>query len=234
MAIDGILFDKDGTLLDFSMTWLPVIHEAAMAAADRQPARAEQLLVVGGYDPASGEVKSGSLLAAGNTVEIAEAWAQHLPDGNSVDLVALLDRIFEQGGAAGAQPVVQLAPLFGRLKARGLALGVATSDSRRGAEASLARFGILGLLDFIAGYDSGHGVKPGPGMVEGFCAATGLVAGAVAVVGDNLHDLEMGRAAGAGLLVGVLSGTSSLAELAPFADHVLDSIADLEALFDRL
>ena len=71
-------------------------------------------------------------------------------------------------------------------------------------------------------------------MVEGFCAATGLVAGAVAVVGDNLHDLEMGRAAGAGLLVGVLSGTSSLAELAPFADHVLDSIADLEALFDRL
>lgn len=234
MAIKGVLFDKDGTLLDFSMTWLPVLREAALAVADNQADRAEHLLVVGGYDPALGEVKSGSLLAAGNTVQIADAWAEFLPDGKHVDLVALLDRIFEQGGAASAQPVVELAPLFGRLKARGLALGIATSDSRRGAEASLRRFGILDLLDFIAGYDSGHGVKPGPGMVQGFCAATDLAAGAVAVVGDNLHDLEMGRAAGAGLLVGVLSGTSNSAELEPLADHLLDSVADLEALIDRL
>lgn len=234
MAIEGILFDKDGTLLDFSLTWLPVIREAAMAVADQQVTRAEHLLVIGGYDPALKKVKSGSLLAAGNTAEIAAAWAEHLPGGNRADLVALLDRIFEQGAAVSAQPVVQLAPLLARLKARGLALGVATSDSRRGTDASLARFGILELLDFVAGYDSGHGVKPGPGMVEGFCAATGLAAGSVAVVGDNLHDLEMGRAAGAGLLLGVLSGTSGRAELAPLADHLLDSIADLESLIDRL
>ena len=56
----------------------------------------------------------------------------------------------------------------------------------------------------------------------------------VAVVGDNLHDLEMGRRAEAGLLIGVLSGTSGQRELAPVADHLLASVADLEALLDRL
>ena len=35
MAIEGILFDKDGTLLDFDNTWTPVIQQAAMAIAGR-------------------------------------------------------------------------------------------------------------------------------------------------------------------------------------------------------
>ncbi len=127
-----------------------------------------------------------------------------------------------------------MAPFFARLKARGLKLGVATNDSRRGVEATLGQFGVLELLDFAAGYDSGHGFKPDPGMVHGFCARTGLVPAEVAVVGDNLHDLEMGRRGGVGLVVGVLTGTGERAELAAHADHVLDGIQDLEALLDSL
>lgn len=59
-------------------------------------------------------------------------------------------------------------------------------------------------------------------------------AGEVAVVGDSLHDLEMGGAAGAGPVVGVLSGTGEWDEPSARADHVLDSIVDLEVLLDRL
>ena len=47
------------------------------------------------------------------------------------------------------------------------------------------------------------------------------------MVGDNRHDLEMARAGGAGLAVGVLSGTGTRETLAPMADVILDSIADL-------
>jgi phosphoglycolate phosphatase len=60
------------------------------------------------------------------------------------------------------------------------------------------------------------------------------VAAEVCVVGDNLHDLEMGRAAGAGLVVGVLTGTSEHGDLAPLADRVLESIVALEALLDEI
>jgi phosphoglycolate phosphatase len=67
-------------------------------------------------------------------------------------------------------------------------------------------------------------------MVLGFCDAVGLEPGQVMVCGDNRHDLEMGRSAGAGMLVGVLTGTSSHEHLRGLADHVVDSIADIEAL----
>jgi phosphoglycolate phosphatase len=56
----------------------------------------------------------------------------------------------------------------------------------------------------------------------------------VAVVGDNLHDLDMGRRAGAGLVVGVLTGNSERADLTAHADHVLESIVELEGVLDRL
>ena len=49
----------------------------------------------------------------------------------------------------------------------------------------------------------------------------------VIVVGDNAHDLVMARTAGAGAAVGVLSGNGAVADLAPFADVLLDSIRDL-------
>lgn len=234
MTIKGVLFDKDGTLLDFHATWQPVLREAALAAAGGDGPRSDLLLALGGYDEALSRVRAGSLLAAGNTAEIAAAWAAQLPGCDPEALIVLLDDIFEQGGARHATPLAELAPLFARLKLRGLALGVATSDSLRGARASLARFDILEMIDFLAGYDSGHGVKPGPGMVEGFCAAAGLTAAQVAVLGDNLHDLEMGRAAGAGLVVGVLSGTGARQELEAEADHLLDSVAGIEALLERL
>ena len=92
---------------------------------------------------------------------------------------------------------------------------------------------LLELFDFLAGYDSGHGTKPAPDMVHAFGRETGLSVGEIAVVGDNLHDLVMGRAAGAGLVVGVLTGTGGREELATLADHVLDGITGLGALLDR-
>lgn len=234
MAIRGILFDKDGTLVDFAATWLPVLRRAAEAAAQGDAGLARRLLSAGGYDLAEGRVAAGSPLAAGTSAEIARLWAEAGAPGGVAALTARLDRIFTEEGAAGAVPVCDLPALFGRLRRRGLALGVATSDSTAAARATLERLALTDGVDFVAGYDSGHGAKPGPGMVRAFCTATGLSPAETAVVGDNLHDLEMGRAAGARLLVGVLTGTGSRAELAAAADAVIASVAELEALLRRL
>jgi phosphoglycolate phosphatase len=56
----------------------------------------------------------------------------------------------------------------------------------------------------------------------------------VAVVGDNLHDLIMARAAGAGLAIGVLTGNGSRDELGAYADHIIASIEELPRLLDEL
>jgi phosphoglycolate phosphatase len=233
-AVKGILFDKDGTLLDYYATWMPANREAALAITQGDQDLAHRLLIASGYDPAAGRVRSGSALAAGTNWEIAQCWSLAM-SGACVQkppevLITVIDEIFERNGRDGAVPVTDLVPFLANLKRMELLLGVATNDSERGAMRSLGRFGVTGMFDFLAGYDSGHGTKPGPGLVHGFCEATGLAASEVMVVGDNLHDLEMGRAAGVGLVVGVLTGTSLHEELAPHADYVLADIVGLKGL----
>ena len=66
-------------------------------------------------------------------------------------------------------------------------------------------------------------------MVLGFCEAVGAGVGEVAMVGDAVHDLAMGRAAGVALNVGVLSGTSAREDLEALADLILPSINELPA-----
>jgi phosphoglycolate phosphatase len=232
-AIQGILFDKDGTLLDYHATWMPLNRQAALEVAGGDAALAEHLLVSTGYDPRRDRFIANSLLASATNDEIAAVWAGLL-GADPVNTAARVTAYFESCSGETAVPVDGLAEAVATLKGRGLMLGVATNDSEDSAYGSLEPFGVLEHFSYVVGFDSGHGGKPGPGMVQGFCAATGLDPSAVAVVGDSLHDLEMGRSAGAGLLVGVLTGTSARDDLAAHAHHVIDSIVELEALLDRV
>ncbi|MDJ0971574.1 MAG: HAD family hydrolase [Kiloniellales bacterium] len=233
-SIRGVLFDKDGVLIDFEATWDPVNRRLAEKIACGDAALAARLLIAGGYDEDGGGMRAGTVLAAGTPPEVAAAWINLLPAWDVRALAEEVDRFFDATSPELAVSLLDLAGLFERLKGRGLALGVATNDSELGARRGLERLGGLDRLDFLAGYDSGHGAKPAPGMAEAFCRATGLAAAEIAVVGDNLHDLEMGRAAGAGLLIGVRSGTGDPTALAAAAHHVLDSVAELENLLDQV
>jgi phosphoglycolate phosphatase len=227
-AIRAVLFDKDGTLFDFFKTWMPLYAELAGRLVGRDEARIARMLRASGYDPETGQLDPGSPLAAGSNRSIAEAWLIELPGVDLDELTRRMDAQFGESLSTNPVPVTDLAALFGRLKRRGLKLGVATMDSHAAATAAVEAFELVGLVDFVAGYDSGHGMKPGPGMVHAFCRAIEVPAVAVAVVGDTPHDMEMARAAGAGLAIGVLTGAAARAVLAERADHVLDSIAHLE------
>jgi phosphoglycolate phosphatase len=225
--IEGLLFDKDGTLLDYAASWPPINRDAGLLAADGDPALAAKLLRLAGADPVSGDAKADSLLAAGNTHELAQAWRAAGSQVPHAELAQRLDRLF-QSAVSRMVPVCDLAALFARLHGRGLKLGIASSDSAAAVIATAAHFGLSETLAFACGYDSGHGAKPGPGMALAFCAATGLAPERIAVIGDNRHDMEMGRAACAGLRIAVLTGTGNRATLGPHCDLCLDSIADIE------
>lgn len=228
--IRGVLFDKDGTLLDYARTWPPINREAAIYAAGGDVTLAGELLTLGGQDPATGRVQPGSVLAVGTHEEIAAVFAGRLRGRTPPGLAEAIAHIFCEGGARHAVLVEGALAALRTLAAAGLRLGVATNDGIGGLRASLGRHPEANaLLEFQYGCDSGHGAKPSPGMALAFCAAAGLEPASIAVVGDGVHDLEMGRRAGAGLRVGVLGGTSGRADLAPYADLMLASVADLPA-----
>tara|TARA_B110000495_G_C22682599_1_gene402819 strand:- start:81 stop:677 length:597 start_codon:yes stop_codon:yes gene_type:complete len=191
------------------------------------------MLSESGQDDVAGTVRSGSLLAAGNNHQIAESWQKIAPHHGIETIAALINDVGKSAAAFTAKPVPDLQNTIEVLANRGYKLGLATSDSYDSAMATLSPFNILDHFDFVCGYDSGHGLKPGPGMVLGFCEHTGCDASEVVVVGDNLHDMEMAMAAKAALRVGVLTGTSSEQQLAPLADVIISSISGLSSIIDQ-
>ncbi len=224
----AILFDKDGTLLDYWASWGPVNRAAVKLAAAGDDVLARRLFQVGGIDETGRAADAHSLLAAGSAYDIARIWVVAGARFTVPALTRALDDLF-RASVADMVPVGDLAAVLGALKARGLSLGIASSDGEAAIRLTVERFGLGELIDFVAGYDSGHGPKPEPGMVHAFCRAVDLPPADVAMVGDTLHDLDMGRAAGCGLRIGVLTGTGSRAVLAEAADLVLDDITALEA-----
>lgn len=232
--VRAILFDKDGTLFDFDATW-GAVTETVLARLAPSPETARAMAAAGGYDLDTRRFRPGSPIVAGATLETAEAWAGLLP-GLSVDeIAARMDAVvIESVGPDTLVPAAADLPgLLARLRADGRPLGVATHDSAANARLHLAAVGAEGAFDFLAGYDSGHGLKPGPGMLTAFAGAVGVAPHDVAMIGDSVHDLGMARAAGA-LSVGVLTGPASAADLAELADHILPSIEALPDLLTRL
>ncbi|HUF57014.1 MAG TPA: HAD hydrolase-like protein [Thermohalobaculum sp.] len=228
-----MLFDKDGTLFDFQASW-GAIAEAMLDRLAPGPAARREMALAAGFDPETRTCRAGSVIVAEPTSALASLWAEWRPDLGPVLLERLLNEVSE---AAAPETMVtavpDLAAFLGGLRQRGLVLGVATHDEHEAALRQLTGAGALDAFTFVAGYDSGHGLKPGPGMLEAFAAATAVPAAAVMVVGDSAHDLGMARAGGAGWAIGVLSGPAVREDLAPLADHVLDTIAGLPALIDR-
>ena len=229
MAIRGLLFDKDGTIIDYWRTWVPVNREVALYAARGDAVLARELLQLGGQDPDTDRITPGAPLAAGDFMDIARAFAAHPSVASAEELVAGIARIFVAGGATHTTLIDGAPAALAELRRRGFRLGIATNDSVAGIEASMAQHDILHLFELAAGADSGFGSKPGPGMVHAFCAATGLAPAEVAMIGDAVHDLAMGRAAAVGLTIGVLSGTSVREDLAALADLIVADIAELPA-----
>jgi len=227
--IDALIFDKDGTLFDFRISWG---RWAAGFLSDiaTDTAHADRLGRAIGFDAARMSFAPDSPVIAATAADIAAALAPHL---GGIPVADLTDRIDETAGRAPMSEAVPLRPLLMTLRGRGLRLGLATNDSEAPARLHLAAHGITDCFDFIAGYDSGHGAKPGPGMCLAFASACGLDRARVAMVGDSRHDLQAGRAAGM-RTVAVLTGIAQSGDLAPLADVVLPDIGAIPGWLDRI
>jgi phosphoglycolate phosphatase len=230
----GLLFDKDGTLVDFDRTWGPAVYAVMtiLAAGDR--GRLEALMAITHYVEDERRFLPTSPLIAGASVAFGHLWAQALDRQADARFLAELDGLFREEGLRFLQPIGCPAVIAACLASAGYALGIATNDTEESARAQARALELP--MDFIAGYDSGFGAKPEPGMITAFADHLGVPASRIAMIGDSPYDLLAARAAGA-VTIAVLSGpvgAAALAQMAPLADHVVDSIADLPGLLAQI
>lgn len=233
MRLAGVLFDKDGTLVDFHATWGRATHAVMQRLSGGDVGKVARLAAAMHYELDAQRFRPTSPLIGGSPDDLHEAWGAALGRLDDPSLLDDLNEAFAVETLAALTPVGDPTAVLRLLRERGFRLGLATNDAEANARQQLHRLGLDAHLDFVAGYDSGHGGKPGPGMVLAFATSVGVPPEQVALVGDTPHDMAAARAAGA-VAIAVLSGPIGRAVLRPLADHVIDSIADLPAFLATL
>ena len=252
--IRGIIFDKDGTIIDFYTLWLPVVEGVAEDILDELTSLSNcdensssrvkrDMLKIVGLDPIEEKIDPDGNLASASVERTARQLAGYLQK-EDLSLIArediLIDEIMEvmESAAGGAefeknlQETADLHELFSRLRKRNIYLGLVTADSRSSTLTIMRELEITDYFDFVACGDDSRAEKPDPAAVEEFCRKFELTPDEVMFVGDTPTDMKTARNAGVGLAVGVLCGVGRREDLESLADVLVETPDEVLQLLD--
>jgi phosphonatase-like hydrolase len=154
---------------------------------------------------------------------------RHLAEQANTAFERAFDQAVDRGEVA---PMAGAEQALSELRAAGMRICLTTGFAPATRDRIIAALGWEGSIDLaLSPADAGRG-RPWPDMILTAVLRLRIDDVAdVAVVGDTASDLVAGTRAGASVVVGVLSGAHSTAELgrAPHT-HLLESVADLPGL----
>jgi phosphoglycolate phosphatase len=204
--IKGVLFDKDGTLLEFHSTqhYIYATLLARMKDDYQVPeALLRRLSDVLGHLP--DRLAPDSLLQHSTNQQIAQALfatsgvyaAEHhwQPPYDAEVLLGLIEQL-SLGDYVPYVALPHVPETLSYLKRKGYKLGVATVDTRTATVAGLEKTGIIEYFDYLGtGEDSLP--KPDTSLADRFCSECGVVPGELLIVGDGENDMVFARNVGA-------------------------------------
>ncbi|WP_044870323.1 N-acetylmuramic acid 6-phosphate phosphatase MupP [Pseudomonas sp. LFM046] len=218
MRLRAVLFDMDGTLLDSAPDFIAICQ--AMRA-DRGLAPMD--------DKAIRDVVSGGARAM---VATALDMDPEAPDFEPLRL-DFLER-YQNHCAVLTRPFDGIDELLADIEQAKLIWGVVTNKPVRFAEPIMEQLGLAGRSAVLICPDHVKNSKPDPEMLLLACSKLNLDPASVLFVGDDLRDIESGRAAGtrtAAVSYGYIHPSDNPAHWG--ADVVVNHPLELRAVLDR-
>jgi phosphoglycolate phosphatase len=211
---DLIVFDMDGTLVDTRDGIAETVVEALGELGFVQPAAAEVYPLIG--------------------LPLDEVFRRFLDPGASADTLRELSDRYRARYREVVMPRVRafagVPEGLRELRLQNHQLAVATSRFVRMATDVLSTAGLLDAFDLVLGMDLVARPKPAPDLVIAALERLAVPASRALVVGDTVHDIEMGRSAGA-TTCAVTYGVQTRGELVTAGpSYLVDSFDQLLSL----
>lgn len=233
------IFDKDGTLIDFTATWVPLIRKRVTFLLKKLGRNGEFeafLLRSWGIDPVSGKVDPrGPCPVSPRSDEIVIGTMALYQDGYPWDeSKQWVTQAFDEADAASdwrekVVPIEGIQTFLSRLRECGFFTALATSDERKDTEAILSHLAMDGLFDVILCAGEVSLPKPHPETIFAICQKLSVHPHEAVMVGDSVTDMMMGERAGVALTIGILEGgVTPREELEKVADLVVGSIREVK------
>jgi phosphoglycolate phosphatase len=233
--VDVVVLDKDGTLTDFHTAWggryarsVSAVVEAARGDYALKAALYRTLAINASdgrflQDRPIVSVKIGdkAIMVATVLHQFGLEWqeAQAIVTSHMLPVLTAPSERHQIQGIGNVQERVRT------WKSAGLRVAIATNDNRAGTLAELRLLGIDDVVDAIVSADDADlASKPAPDGLLHIARTLDISANRLAIVGDTTTDMLAGKSAGAGLVIGVLSGLATAVHLAPLADAVVPDI----------
>lgn len=198
MALDLVVFDLDGTLVDS----LPDIADALNHG-----------LAAHGLAPLSIEVV-GTLVGDG-IVALARRALEAQPDAPSLGAEELAHTVWEhylQNPCVKTRPYPQIPGVLTTLQERGIPLAVVTNKPGNVARPLLGALNLLETFTDVVGDGDGFARKPDPAVLLHLMARHKARPEATLMVGDGIPDVQVAKAAGC-VAVAALWGYTARAKL---------------------
>lgn len=235
--VELIAFDKDGTLLDFSM-YVPIMLKRAQLICQKynldgkHHEKLEELL---GLDPNTHEAIVGGAIHM-DRVSVIEQVFKYLSTHQVSSSIESISELFTNvddivSMANYVNPYKGVKQLLHTLKNKGIKTIIITHDSTEPAIKHLKAAGLANYFEIILGMDlnSPYKRKPSPDMLKYACDRLGISVTKALVVGDSNTDLLVAKNAGAIGSIGVTSGRYA-ADVLLDADVIVDSVANIEII----
>lgn len=203
MKTKYILFDKDGTLLDFEKYWIKILTAATEAFLDGfgvDKRIADEIYtaigVIDGVADINGPYCQGDISV---TVDIYyDIIASH---GYSIDkneFTSALENAFRDNSVAGELRgnCEDVRGFLTNLRESGIKVALVTADDTHSTNECLSLAGIEDCFDRIFVADGGYPGKPDPYIINMICEEEGICKEEMLMVGDTVKDMLFAKNGG--------------------------------------
>lgn len=190
--IRAILFDKDGTLLQFTEGWVDSIVGFLEDKILDDKKKRKLFKEIGIRE--DGGVEENSILSSETAMDLAIIFSKYLDEDLDEIYGELDDHLLNylKKNNKFIRETCDLRKLFEALRERGILIGIFTSDNYRQAKYSMDYLGLDSFIDFYAAADI-YKKKPNKESLEVFKKKYSLEDQEIIIVGDSRVDMVLVR-----------------------------------------